>query len=294
MRLMLLNSFVTFALFVWYKCNHINYIVQVVMLHILLMLDYQGEKFKNFLKQKRIPVIEAAEKLGVARNTVYQYFRSDNLSRETVIAIITNFNTSEAEVFGISGSDEINSSDRRVIHINQNARDIGSPTIYDDDGENKFTEISPGRYRMGVDLVPVYAQAGYLTGYLDREYVEDLPKHFITVDKYVRGKYRAFEISGDSMDNGDIKEAMPNGTIATGREVGRDLWCSKFHNHQWPNWIIVHKTEGIVAKQISKQCLDTGTITLSSLNPDKDRYPDFDVNIDDILQIYNVVKRELQ
>jgi len=103
----------------------------------------------------------------------------------------------------------------------------------------------------------------------------------------------SMEISGDSMDNGDIKEAMPHGTIATGREVKRELWASKLHNHQWPNWIFVHKTEGIVAKQIANQCLDTGVLTLRSINPDKKRYPDFDVSINDLVQIFNVVKREL-
>jgi plasmid maintenance system antidote protein VapI len=194
--------------------------------------------------------------------------------------------------FVLTGSDSNIESD--IKHIHQNAKDLGDPTIYDDEGNTKFTEISPGRYRMGVELVPEYARAGYLSGYADQEYISELPLHYITVDRYVRGKYRAFEISGDSMDNGDVREALPHGTIATGREVKRELWDSKFHNHQWPNWIFIHKTEGIIAKQISSQDVEKGTLTLKSLNPDKDVYPDFTVNIDDLIQIYNVVKRELQ
>jgi len=252
------------------------------------MTDYQGEKFKDFLKLKGVGATKAAEILGVSRQTVYQYFKSTSLERDTVSNILQKLNTTEEEVFGIR------QNSTPVKRLNQNARDLGDVTIYDEDGDNKFIEISPGRYRMGVDLVPVHAQAGYLTGYADKEYIEELPKHYITVDRFVRGKYMAFEISGDSMDNGDIKEAMPHGTIATGREVKRELWVSRLHNHQWPNWILVHKTEGIVAKQIAKQCLETGTLTLRSLNPDKDRYPDFDVQIDDLVQIFNVVKRELQ
>lgn len=251
------------------------------------MIDYQGEKFKEFLSKQKISVIKAAEILGVARNTVYQYFRSDNLTREVVTNIVTKFNTTEEDVFGGKRQTTV-----RPIH--QNARDLGDLTIYDEHGENKFIEISPGRYRMGVDLVPVHAQAGYLMGYADKEYVQELPKHYITVDKYVKGEYMAFEISGDSMDNGDIREAMPSGTIATGRKVKRELWTSKFHTHEWPNWIIVHRYEGIVAKQIAKQCLETGTLTLRSLNPDKKRYPDFEVKLDDCVQIFNVVKRELR
>ncbi len=248
------------------------------------MSVYQGEKFKLYLKNKGISVISAAEMLQVARNTVYQYFRTENLTREVVTNIITTFNTTEEEVFEVSESKTIKS----------NARDIGNPEIYDEDGDQKFTEISPGRYRMGTELVPVYAQAGYLTGYADKEFIEELPKHYITVDKYVRGKYRSFEISGHSMDNGDVKEAMPDGTIATGREVKRELWKSKLHNYQWPNWIFVHRTEGIVAKQIAHQDLETGQLILRSLNPDKDKYPDIQVFMDEIEQIYNVIKRELR
>ena len=248
------------------------------------MSVYQGEKFKLYLKNKGVSVISAAEMLQVARNTVYQYFRTENLTREVVTNIITTFNTTEEEVFEVSESKTIKS----------NARDIGNPEIYDEDGDQKFTEISPGRYRMGTELVPVYAQAGYLTGYADKEFIEELPKHYITVDKYVRGKYRSFEISGHSMDNGDVKEAMPDGTIATGREVKRELWKSKLHNHQWPNWIFVHRTEGIVAKQIAHQDLETGQLILRSLNPDKDKYPDIQVFMDEIEQIYNVIKRELR
>ncbi|HMP98245.1 MAG TPA: LexA family transcriptional regulator [Cyclobacteriaceae bacterium] len=49
-----------------------------------------------------------------------------------------------------------------------------------------------------VDLVTQKASAGYLTGYQDTEYIQDLPKislPFLTQ----RGTYRAFEITGDSM-----------------------------------------------------------------------------------------------
>src|SRR5690606_27895185 len=143
------------------------------------MIDYQGEKFKEFLSKQKISVIKAAEILGVARNTVYQYFRSDNLTREVVTNIVTKFNTTEEVVFGGKGQTTV-----RPIH--QNVRDLGDLTIYDEHGENKFIEISPGRYRMGVDLVPVHAQAGYLMGYADKEYVQELPKHYITVDKFVK------------------------------------------------------------------------------------------------------------
>lgn len=233
---------------------------------------------------------QIARKLNVSPAYISSLSKGKPIGKDVAIKISEAFDLPLTLI--LTGEEEISETNIRPIH--QNARDVGHLSIYDDDGLNKFVEISPGRYRMGVELVPVHAQAGYLSGYMDQEYLEELPKHYITVDKFVKGNYKAFEISGDSMDNGSIKDALPHGTIVTCREVKRELWTSKFHTHEWPNWIIVHRYEGIVAKQIAKQCLETGTLTLRSLNPDKKRYPDFDVNLDDCVQIFNVVKRELK
>lgn len=173
-----------------------------------------------------------------------------------------------------------------------NAKDIGE--IYDEHGDTKFTEISPGWWGMMVELVPEYAKAGYLSSYSDQEFIEELPKHYFTVDKFVRGKYRAFEITGDSMDNGKIEEAIPDGSIVLCRELKKDAWKSKLHSHKWPNWIFVHKYEGIICKQIAHQDVPNGVLTLRSLNPDKEKYPDITVYMDDLEQIYNVILRQLR
>ena len=49
-----------------------------------------------------------------------------------------------------------------------------------------------------IDLVPQKAAAGYLNGYSDPEYLEELPK-FRLPQLNGHGTYRAFEVSGDSM-----------------------------------------------------------------------------------------------
>lgn len=244
------------------------------------MADYKGEKFKEFLKRKKIKVVDAAKTLGVARNTIYQYFDSDNLERETVRKIITLFNTSESEVFNIS-----------ITQSQENARLIGEMPEYNIDDDTKFIEIRPGWYKMRIPVVPEYATAGYLGGYSDPEFIESLPMHEPIVDKYYKGRYMAFEVVGDSMDD-DSKKSIPHGSIVTGREIKRDLWRSRFHTHRYPYYVIVHNTEGITVKEIVKHDTDGGIITLHSLNPDKQSYPDFDVFLDDVKQIFNVVKKE--
>lgn len=172
-----------------------------------------------------------------------------------------------------------------------NARPLGSTEISEDE-DTQFVEISQGRYRMKVKLVPEYAYAGYLSGYADPEFIEELPLHEVIVNQIHRGKYQAFEIAGDSMDDGSIK-SIPDRTIVTGREIQRQHWVNKLHSHRWPNFIFVHKTEGIICKQIAHQDLTTGKLVLHSINPDRDTYPDFEVMMDDLLQIFNVVKRDM-
>lgn len=239
----------------------------------------QGLYIKSVLKERGITIQELADHLGMSRVTLGQRLKEEVYpNTDEKLKIIEFLSMSYQEVNSLN-------------NMGGNAIDIGNLR---DDKFSQLIEISPGRFRMKVELVPVYAQAGYLSDFADPQYLEDLPVHYFTTTHPAKGKYRAFEVYGDSMDNGNIYEAIPSGIVVVGREVDRQHWTSKLHNHKWKNWIFVHKTEGIVVKQIAHQDLETGNITLRSLNPDKDKYPDFTINLDDVAQIYNVIKREIE
>lgn len=169
-----------------------------------------------------------------------------------------------------------------------NAKDLGQ-IEYDPEINSKFVDLGDGKYLMVVPLVNEFAHAGYLSNFKDSEYLEDLPKHTIIVDKHHRGHYRAFEVVGDSMDN-DSRESITDGSIATGREIKREHWRSKFHTHRSKDFIFVSKTEGIICKRIIGQDIDQGVLTLHSLNPDKYLYPDFQLALDDTQQIFSIVQ----
>jgi hypothetical protein len=141
---------------------------------------------------------------------------------------------------------------------------------------------------MIVELVPVKAQAGYIEHYSDELYLKDnFDKHSFVVSKMYRGKYRAFIVEGDSMNNG-TDESIKEGYIVTGRVIQRHYWKSKFHIHKYQDYVIVHK-DGIFTKRITSHDVEKGIITCHSLNPDKDRYPDFELNLDECLQVFNIV-----
>ncbi len=178
-----------------------------------------------------------------------------------------------------------------TVHMG-NGRSIGyfsdDVKFIDENKNNIFFEVSPGRYLMQTKLVTEKAKAGYLSGFSDEEYMDDLPAHFITVNEFHKGAYRSFEVSGDSMTDGTDASVL-DGDIVTGRLIKRELWQSKFHTHKYRYWVVVHRYEGVIIKEIANHDVSNGILTLRSLNADKTKYPDFEVNLDDVDQIFNVV-----
>lgn len=134
-------------------------------------------------------------------------------------------------------------------------------------------------------LVSQYAYAGYLSGYADEEYIEGLPVIPFFADHEAKGNYVAFEVRGDSMDDG-TDEGYMEGDRVLGREIPPDLWVSsKLHIRKW-DFIIVH-TEGILIKRIIAHDVDKHLITIHSLN---DMYEDKVLDLKDVRKIFNVIE----
>jgi len=136
-----------------------------------------------------------------------------------------------------------------------------------------------------IPLIPISARAGYLTDFGDEEYIKDLPTVPVIVDKHYKGKYRVFEVEGDSMYDGSFISISDKDKILC-REVQKSLWQYKLHINDW-FFVIVHRTEGIIVKQIIEHDVENSLITCHSLNP---IFEDFTINLNDVLELYNVIK----
>jgi transcriptional regulator with XRE-family HTH domain len=167
------------------------------------------------------------------------------------------------------------------------------PNDYDNDG-TRFEELPDGTIRMRVPVIPDKAFAGYLRGFQDVEFYEDLPYISVDVSKQHKGHYLAFEVRGDSMttlEPENFRQSIFDGVIVVGRELAKHHWKYKLHTNDYDAWIIVHKTEGILVKQVIDHDVDAGMITIHSLNPDKKTYPDQKLWLGDVEQIFNVVQK---
>ncbi len=142
---------------------------------------------------------------------------------------------------------------------------------------------------VGVPLVSQYAYAGYLTGFGDPEYIDTLPKIDFTPERHMTGNYVAFEVKGDSMNDGSADSYL-EGELLICREVEPIYWKDSklFINKR--DFVIIHK-EGILIKRIITHDVENHKITIHSLNP---LYPDEVLDLADVRQIFSVVESRRQ
>lgn len=130
------------------------------------------------------------------------------------------------------------------------------PITVDSQGENK------------IEIIPAKAQAGYLRGYADPEFIEGL--QHISLPFLRNGKYRAFPITGDSMP------PHKEGSFVVGEYVERlgDIIDGK-------TYILVTKTNGISYKRLSK----SGATSLTATS-DNRVYEPYEVKSSEVLEIW--------
>ena len=121
-----------------------------------------------------------------------------------------------------------------------------------------------------IQFVPIKAAAGYLAGYADPEFIDEL--NTFTLPMLAGGSYRAFEIIGDSM--------LPtqSGSVIVGEKVNNmeDIKTSN-------TYIVISRNEGIVYKRVLKNNRNKTKVTLVSDNP---LYEPYQVNADEIMELW--------
>lgn len=125
-----------------------------------------------------------------------------------------------------------------------------------------------------IEVVPLKAKAGYMTGYADPEYLRVLPcfhMPFLSKEK----KYRTFQVSGDSMP------PVSDGAWVTGEYVQN--WN---HIRSGEPYIIVSQDDGVAFKIVYNKVKENQTLLLTSTNP---YYEPYEINIQDVIEVWKFV-----
>ena len=202
---------------------------------------------KFLRKQKGWTQQEFADKLGIKRSLLGAYEEERAEPRTEVLELVS-------DMFRVSIDDLLR-------------RDVGSQK---ESFLEKRRQQKMANDRQQIEFVPVKAAAGYLAGYNDDEFIEEL--NTFTLPMMGAGSYRAFEIAGDSM------LPTPSGSVIVCHKV--DGWDDIRNNEAY---IVVTNREGIVYKRVVKSNRSKSKVTLVSDNPQYDPYP---VNMEEVLEIW--------
>lgn len=190
---------------------------------------------------------EFAQKLGIKRSLLGAYEEERAEPRIDVLEIV-------CDIFKLT-LDEIlrkDISDNRSNYL----------------AKRRAMKLAGGR--PDIPFVPVKVAAGYLAGYADPEFVDEL--NTFTLPMLAGGNYRAFEIIGDSM------LPTPSGSVIVGEKVEN---MEEIKNNT--ACIVVSRHEGIVYKRIQKNGRQKNKLTLVSDNP---IFHPYTVNADEILEMW--------
>ncbi len=221
-----------------------------------------------------------AEKVGVSLRTIQNYESGGKIPK------------SKYAIFHIVFNETGNTT--------QNIKISQPQEIFKTKSGNIIDELPSGKFLLTVPLVPHKAQATYISEHEDADYVSDLTKVSFIVDKVPQGKYMAFEIKNDSMNDASLdrppsRDAILHGDIVLGRELQKLLWRNKLRINGvngYPFWIIVHQ-KGIFCKQIVKHEVKEGVIWCHSLNNSPEFERDFSLKLNECYQLFNIIKKQI-
>jgi len=121
-----------------------------------------------------------------------------------------------------------------------------------------------------IEIIPTKASAGYLSGYDDPEYIEQLQK--IKLPFLPTGTHRAFPIKGDSM------LPVKDGAYVVAKFV-EDI--TDVRNGR--TYIVLTKDDGLVYKRLYNRIKDDDALLLSS---DNKVYQPYEVKTENILELW--------
>ncbi|MEP1780732.1 S24/S26 family peptidase, partial [Reichenbachiella sp.] len=122
-----------------------------------------------------------------------------------------------------------------------------------------------------IELIPQKASAGYMNGYADPTYIENMPKFQLPMLPK-NATYRAFEISGDSM------LPLQPGTVIIGEYLENIS-----HIKNGKTYVLLSKEEGIVYKRVFNYVEENGKLFLVS---DNKSYSPYQVDAKDIIEVW--------
>jgi len=145
------------------------------------------------------------------------------------------------------------------VYIDIGMNRVLFPVVINDDNEDS------------IEVVPIKASAGYLSGYDDPEYISELPQ--MKLPFIPTGKHRAFPIKGDSMEPWVREGAFVVGKFVESPDYIRD----------GQTYIVVTHNEGLVYKRIFRNENNKNVLIFKS---DNAFYAPYEVRVEEVIELW--------
>lgn len=216
---------------------------------------YISDNLKYLRNRRSFSQQEAADGLQIPCERYKKYEYGKNTPPAETLLLISRFYHISIDLLLTIDLRKLNVDNLLKLDDNR----IVLPITVDVDGNN-FIEI-----------VPHKARAGYLTGYADPEFIENLQQ--ISLPFLGVGKFRAFPIGGDSMPPHNDLSFVIGKYVDNLGEIKKEK-----------TYILITLSEGITYKRLSSKNEESLTVA-----PDNIIYNPYEIKLSDILEIWEYV-----
>ncbi len=217
-------------------------------------MNFIATNIKHLRSLKKLSQEALASALNVPRSRIGSY--EENRSAPSIEMLLDFSDYFKLPVDILLRNDLRKANDASFIELG-NQR-VLFPITVDDANENL------------IEIVPIKASAGYLNGYDDPEYIEQLQN--IKLPFLPTGKHRAFPIKGDSM------LPMKDGAFVIGKFI-EDL--NEINSGK--TYVLLTLNDGMVYKRVYNQIEKNGTLKLVS---DNTAYEAYEVPINEVIELW--------
>ena len=226
-----------------------------------------GANLKALRKRKKISQEEVAKSLSLFRSTYSGYENGVAQPNIDNLILLSDF-------YKIPIDDLIRKDFEALSEKDWNKIETGNLTDVKGDKLRVLASIVDQNNEEVIEMIPLKASAGYVSGYADPEYLKVLPTFslpFLSKDK----KYRSFPIQGDSMPPVVEGSFVVAEFIQNWQSIRSGTPC-----------IVVTKEDGIVFKVLNNMLDETASFQLCSTNT---MYKPYMVHVNSIVEIWRFV-----
>lgn len=223
---------------------------------------YLSDNLRFLRKERNLGQQELADLLNIPRTTYAKWELGATPRIEELIRLAAYLNTSIDTLLltrmelGGTGSDRV--ADKLQV----------------------LTIVTDSHNEENIVLVDVKAQAGYAKGYGDPDFVRQLQSFSLPGYKFKNATFRAFEISGDSMET-----TLFEGDILVCSFVEPQYWSTIKENFVYV-LVLKNDSDGVVVKRVYKNEGDQ-----LELHSDNRFYSPFTVSLNEVAEIWYARRR---